>query len=60
MRQIYEHAEAIHLLHYFLAEAREAAVPRRIRRRVGPVVRLEVSQRHVAHAEPIVGAQRPQ
>ena len=54
---VHQHPEPVHLPHHFLAELREAAVPRDVRCRIGPVDRVEVRERHVAHAEPPVGAQ---
>ena len=58
MRQIYEHAEAIHLADDLLAELRKPAVARFIGCGVRPVVGVEVGQRHVADAEPVVVAER--
>ena len=58
VRQVDEHAEAVHLAHDFPAEWREAAVLRRVERGVGPVERHVVRERHVARAECVVRAQQ--
>ena len=57
MREVDEHAESVHLTHDAVAECCEAIVFRRIERRVGPVERDVVCQRHVANAEVVVRAQ---
>ena len=58
VRDVDQHAEPVHLAHHLAPERRQPAVRRGVGRRVGPVVVLAVSERHVADAERIVGAQR--
>ena len=58
VREVDQHAQPVHLAHHLAAERREPAVRRRVGRRVGPVGVPAVGERHVAHAELVVGAQR--
>ena len=60
MRQIAEHAEAIHFTHDFSPEWRQAAVSCRVQRGVGPVEGDVVGQRHVARPEVVIRSQHLQ
>jgi hypothetical protein len=61
VREVHEHADAVHLVHDLLAEFRETAMARvRVHRRVGPVGVVIVRERHVTHAEVVIGAERPE
>ena len=51
VRDVHHHAKAVHLADDVLAERREAVVRRLVGRRIGPVVVLEMRQRHIADAE---------
>ena len=55
VRQVDEHAEALHLRHDLAAEVRQAAAVRLVGRGVGPADVVVVRQRHVADAK---GVQR--
>ena len=52
--QVHQHAHPVHLAHDFLAELREAAMAGAVERRIGPVERDVVRQRHVPRAERVV------
>ena len=61
VRQVHHHAQPVHLAHHVFAEGRE---PIHVRRHhgggVGPLEMHVVRQRHVAHAEVVIGAQQRQ
>ena len=59
MREVDQHAEPVHLAHDLLTEGCETVMPRGHHRRgVGPIGVRVVRERHVTHAEIVVGAQR--
>ena len=60
VRQVDQHAQPVHLTHDFLAEAREPAVGGGAGGAVRPVQGHVVRERHVAHAQVVVRAQRAQ
>ena len=65
VRDVDHHAQPVHLAHHVLAERRQAIVMHHlgvveVALRVGPVVGIEVGERHIADAERIVVAQQAQ
>ncbi len=60
VRQVHQHAQAVHLAHNLLAEGRQAVMHRLVRGGIGPVVVLHVGQRHVARAQGVSAAQNGQ
>ena len=57
VRDIHDHAEAVHLPHHLLAEFGEAVVRGLVGGGVGPVVVAEMGQRHRADAQALVHPQ---
>src|SRR5882724_4288037 len=51
VRNVHEHPLPVHFADHFLAEIRQAIMRRLVRRRVCPLVIVEMRQRHVAHAQ---------
>ena len=62
MRDVDQHANALHLVHHLLAEWREPVMSDDRRPveacRVGPLVRVRVGERHVAKTQPVERSQR--
>ncbi len=58
VRDVDDHAEVVHRVYDLAAEAGQAVVPRLVARRVAPVVRVHVRQRHVARAALVEVAER--
>ena len=57
VRNVHEHAEAIHLAHDVFAERCQAVVPGNVSRGISPIERIGMRQRHVASAERMQHAQ---
>ena len=58
VREIDEHAEPVHLAHDLASKWRKAVVLRGVERRVGPIERDVVGERHVTRAQGVVGAEQ--